>query len=207
MIEIPIKYHDGIEKLCTQIDHSHPHIGSFWLFMIGVGVLLAVFCLLLVFLDRNDSDGRMTILKWGLGFISIAALAFVVIFAANDHGTSKLTITNNYPAFKHSNLTVHYDGGQHGKITVDGWGYTIDKIDWTNMDKLVIKPTNKIGKATNTLAKFMKKHKYNDWQMHVNGYRATTSNSNIYGNTIYSVYTKNPNKVVKKVTKYDRDSD
>ena len=194
MIEIPIRYSDGIEKLCTQLDHDHPHIGGFWIFMFGLTIFLSICFIIMLVVDQGEKNVKVRIIKYWIGFLAGASCAFAIIFAVNDRGTSSLTITRNYPAFKNSNLTIYYDGGQHGKITVDDWKYKIADIDWTDIDTLKIKPTNNIGRATNTMAKFLKKHK-KKWYIHVTGYRVTASHDNIYGRKIYTVYTEEGHKV------------
>ena len=70
------------------------------------------------------------------------------------------------------------------------------------MSKIVIKPTNNVGKATINMMKLLKSK---DVKKHINmkvyNDKVVAKNTDFYGKHTYTIYTKEPNKIIVKQVK------
>ena len=146
-------------------------------------------------------------IETGCGYINGILLIFGLLMfipmlsgEGDAHIPDKYYIYEKIPALEHSNLTVDYDQNYplHGKIYIKKYHYKIANITWENANKLYITPTNKVGKATISMSKFLNKHDYkHNTSMYVSGYKTTAKSDTVFGKYKFVVNTKESNKVIK----------
>lgn len=196
---IPFDIGRGITRIANLILYHHLNtaipimIILAFVLLFGAGLIWAT----------NEENDRLKYHARNLGaFFTLICSVAIFVGVFNSSSANDQTIMDALPAIKHSNVNIEFnktDQSYHGAICVQKWGNKIINISYDRPDRLKLTPINNVGKATLTMANYLKKyHVKKNMHMYITRRKVTAKHEDFNDKYSYTVNTDRPNKVIKE---------